>query len=702
MKTSLTPLLCAALLVFAVKHKIHAAAPVPPVAKKVPHLLELHGDLRVDNYFWLREKTNAAVTAYLKAENAYTDAVLKPTEKFQAALYKEMVARIKETDVTVPHRMGEWLYYSRTEKGKQYPIYCRKLPVPGSKEIVILDLNQLGKGKKYIALGTSDVSDDGNLLAYTLDFTGFRQYTLFVKDLRTGKLLADRVEKVGSVTWTADNRTLFYTIEDEAKRQYRLYRHALGAKKDALIYEEKDELFDIGVGRTRSKEFLICASDSKTSSEVRYVRAAAPEGEWKMISPREPEHEYDVDHHGDKFYIRSNKGGRNFRLVSAPVSDPSQKNWEVIVPHRPKVMLAGMEFFKNHYALLEREDGLPHLRVTDMRTGNTQRIEMPEQVYDVGPMDNEEFDTTVLRYSYESLSTPRSVFDYDMEQHTSSLLKRQEVLGTFRPEDYQTERLQATARDGVKVPISVVYRKGARRDGSAPLLLDGYGAYGIPNDVGFSSSRLSLLDRGFIFAIAHIRGGGEFGKPWHDDGRMMKKKNTFTDFVDCAEFLISEKFTSRDRLVIMGGSAGGLLMGSVLNMRPDLCHAAVMQVPFVDLINTMYDESLPLTVTEFEEWGNPKKKDEYDYLKAYCPYSNLHATAYPAMLVKTSLNDSQVMYWEPAKYVAKLRTLKTDANPLLLDVNMAAGHGGASGRYDYLKEIALDYAFMLGQVGITK
>jgi len=675
---------------------------VPPVAKKAPHEVKLHGERRVDDYFWLREKTNAAVLAHLRSENAYTDAVLKPTAKFQASLYKEMLSRIKETDSSVPHRMGGWLYYSRTEKGKQYPILCRKSPAPGAKEVVLLDLNQLGKGKPYVALGASDVSDDGHLLAYSLDFTGFRQYTLFVKDLRTGRLLADRAEKVGTVTWAADNKTLFYTVEDDAKRQYRLHRHELGARKDPLVFEEKDELFDIDVGRTRSKAFLLCSSGSKTSDEVRYLRADDPGGEWKVISKREADHEYDVDHHGELFYIRSNKGGRNFHLATAPVKDPSQKNWQVVVTHRPKVMIAGVDLFKDHSVLLEREDGLPHLRVTELKTGINWRVELPEPVYDVYPAENEEFDTATLRYTYESLGTPRSTFDLDLVRRTSSLLKRQEVPGTFNPDDYRTERLHAAAPDGTKVPISVVYHKGTRRDGSAPLLLDGYGAYGSPNDVGFSSSRLSLLDRGFIFAIAHIRGGGELGKPWHDDGRMMNKKNTFTDYIACADFLVAEKFTRRDRLMITGGSAGGLLMGAVLNARPDLCKAAVLHVPFVDLINTMLDESLPLTITEFEEWGNPKKKSEFDYLRTYCPYSNLRATAYPAMLVKTSLNDSQVMYWEPAKYVAKLRTLKTDANPLLLKINMDAGHGGSSGRYDHLKEIALDYAFLLSQAGIAK
>ena len=676
--------------------------PAPPVAKKVPHVVELHGERRVDDYFWLRGKTNPAVLKHLKAENAYTDAVMKPTEKFQAALYKEMVARIKEDDASVPYRKGGWFYYSRTEKGKQYAIHCRKRGSLEAKEEVLLDLNQLARGHKFLAVAAMAVSDDGHLLAYSLDFTGFRQYTLFVKDLRTGKLGPEKIEKTGSVAWAADNRTLFYTIEDEAKRQYRLYRHALGEKKDELLYEEKDEMFDVSVGRSRSQEWLFAGSTSKTTTEVRCLRADQPAGAWRMIAPREPDHEYDVDHRGELFYIRSNKGGRNFRLVTAPVADPAQKNWQVLVPHRPDVMLTGVELFRDFYVRTEREGGLPQLTLVEFASGQTRRITFPEPAYDVSPAENAEWVTGQFRYGYESLVSPRSVYDYDRATGQSTLLKRTEVRGGFDPANYTSERIHATASDGTRIPISLVYRKGFQRDGRAPLLLDGYGAYGLPNDVGFSHSRVSLLDRGFVFAIAHIRGGGELGKAWHDQGRMMNKKNTFTDFIAAAEHLVAQKFTAKDRLIITGGSAGGLLMGAVTNLRPDLFHAVVTQVPFVDLINTMYDETLPLTVTEFEEWGNPKVKTQYDYLKTYCPYSNLAAKDYPAILVKTSLNDSQVMYWEPAKYVAKLRTLKTDKNPLLLKINMAAGHGGASGRYDFLHEIAFDYAFILGQAGITK
>ena len=684
------------------KPNSRAAVPVPPHAKKIPHRTQLHGKERVDDYHWLRGATNKAVISHLKLENDYTGAMMRHTDKLQTTLYKEMVARIKETDSSVPFRMDGWLYYSRTVQGLQYPIYCRKQAKPHAKEIVTLDLNKLGKGKPYIALGASDVSDDGHLLAYALDFTGFRQYTLFIKDLRTDKVLADRIEKVGSVTWAADNRTLFYTVEDEAKRQYKLYRHEIGATTDKLLYEEKDELFDIHVSRTRSQEFLLCSSTSKTTSEVRYLRANDPTGQWQLFAARQVDHEYHVDHHGNSFYIRSNKSGRNFALLSAPVATPSQNHWKVVIPHRPAVMMADMDFFKNHYVIMERENGLPHLRVTEIATDRSRRVVVPEPVYDLAPENNAEFDTTSFRYSYESLSTPDSTFDYDLNSHRSTLLKQQEVLGKFKSSDYTTERLQATAIDGVKIPISIVYRKGIKRDGTAPLVLDGYGAYGIPNDVSFSSSRVSLLDRGVIFAITHIRGGGEIGKPWHDAGRMLNKKNSFTDFISSAEHLIAQRFTSRDKLVITGGSAGGLLMGAVLNARPDLCHAAVLHVPFVDLINTMLDESLPLTVTEFEEWGNPKVQSQFDYLITYCPYSNLRKTDYPAMLVKTSLHDSQVMYWEPAKYIAKLRTLKTDSRPLLFKINMDAGHGGSSGRYDYLKETAFDHAFILTQTGIVK
>ena len=674
----------------------------PPVAKKVPKMDVLHGERRVDDYYWLRDKTKPEVISYLEAENAYTASVMKPTEAFQEALYQEMLGRIKQTDLSVPYRYGGYYYYSRTEEGKQYPIHCRKKGSLDALEQVTLDLNELAKGHKFMALGAYAVSDDGNLLAYSTDNTGFRQYTLRVMDLRTGEALIDARDKVVSIAWAADNHTLFYTVEDAAKRSYRLYRHRLSSADDQLIYEEKDERFRIDVERTRSHAYLLMTSASHTASEVRYLPATQPEGEWRVVAAREPLHEYEVDHRGDRFYIRTNSGGRNFRLVSAPASDPGKENWTEVIPHRPSVMLEGMDFFANYYVLLEREDGLQRLRVADLRTGQWHRIEFPEPAYAASPAQNREFETATFRFAYQSPITPPSVFDYDMDKRERKLLKQTEVLGGYDPARYQVERLSATAADGARIPVSVVYKKGLKRDATAPLLLTGYGSYGFSLPPSFSSNRISLLDRGMVFAIAHVRGGGEMGKAWHDQGRMMNKKNTFTDFIAVAEYLIARKFTSKDRLVITGGSAGGLLMGAVTNMRPDLFHAVVSLVPFVDVINTMADASIPLTVGEFEEWGNPKTKAEYDYIKTYSPYDNIERKAYPAILVRTSLNDSQVMYWEPAKYVAKLRSMKTDSEVLLLRTNMAAGHGGASGRYDFLREQAFDYAFILTQVGTSK
>jgi oligopeptidase B len=676
--------------------------PHPPVAARKRRVLEVHGDVLVDDYFWLRDRQNPEVAAYLEAENAYTDTILKPTLRVQEALYEEMLARIKETDMRVPYRKGRFFYYSRTEQGKQYPIYCRREGSLEGPEVVTLDLNALAEGRAFMDLGAYTVSDDARLLAFSVDDVGFRQYTLQVKDLVTGELLPLRVEKVVSVAWAADNATLFYVVEEEStKRPYRLYRHRLGTGEHDLVYQETDEAFNIGVGRTRSLRFVILGIGSHTTSEARFVSADDPRGEWTVVAPRVHEQEYDVEHHGEHFWIRTNDTGRHFRLVKAPVLSPGREHWQEIVPHRPEVMLEGIDLFRHHAVVFEREDGLPHVRVTDLRTNESHRLAFPEPVYSAFPDANPEFDTTVFRYSYQSFVTPSSVFDYDMDQRTSVLLKQTEVLGGYDPSRYASERLFATAPDGVRIPLSVVYRKGLVRDGRAPLHLYGYGAYGLSIPVAFSSNRLSLLDRGFTYVIAHIRGGGELGKTWHDAGRMMNKRNTFTDFIACAEHLIAEKWTSAERLVIEGGSAGGLLTGVVVNERPELFRAVVSKVPFVDVINSMLDESLPLTVGEFEEWGNPRKKDEYEYMKSYCPYTNLHAGPYPAMLVKTSFHDSQVMYWEPAKYVAKLRTLKTDDAALLLKTNMAAGHGGASGRYDALREAALDYAFILTRVGIS-
>ena len=673
----------------------------PPVAKKIPTVRELHGEKFVDDYFWMREKSNPDVVAYLEAENAYAAAVMKPLEGLQEALYKEMLARIKETDLSVPVRDGGYFYYSRTEQGKQYPIYCRRKGSLEAPEEVMLDLNELAAGEKFMAIGTMSVSDDGNLLAYSTDNTGFREYRLAVKDLRTGKVIESPVEKVVSIEWAGDNRTLFYTVPDSAKRSYRLYRHVVGEKDDQLIYEEKDERFSVYVSRSRSDAYLFMEIGSLTTSEVRYLKADQPTAEWRVVAPRVDNEEYDVDHRGDRFYIRTNRDGRNFALVTAPVENPGRENWKVLLPHRSDVMLQGVLLFKDHTVLYERAGGLPRLRVARADSDEWRAIPFPEPAYSVFPSGNPEFDTKTVRYTYQSFITPSSVFDYDMETGQATLLKETEVLGGYDRTKYVSERIEATAPDGVKVPISLVYLETLVRDGTAPLYLTAYGSYGVPNNVGFSSNRFSLIDRGVVVAIAHIRGGGDLGKPWHDQGRMLNKKNTFTDFVAAAEHLIAQKYGSKDRLVIEGGSAGGLLMGAVTNMRPDLFKAVVSQVPFVDVINTMSDTTLPLTVGEFEEWGNPAKKEEYDYIKTYDPYRNLEARAYPAMLVKTSFNDSQVMYWEPAKYVARLRTLKTDKNPLVFKINMAAGHGGASGRYDRLKEIAFDYSFMLWQMGLV-
>jgi len=679
------------------------AVPSPPTARKQPRVDVVHGERREDDYFWMREKSNPEVASYLEAENAYADAVMKPTEAFQQTLYGEMLGRIQETDVNVPYRQGAYFYYSRTEQGKQYPILCRKFESLEAPEQVTLDVNLLAEGHSFMALGAYAVSDDGNLLAYSTDSTGFRQYDLFIKDLRTGQSGPAVAPKTGSVAWAADNRTLFYTIEDEAKRHYRLYRHRLGAATpDELVFEEPDEAFNIGVGRTRSRDYLVLGAGSLTTAEARILSADDPTGDWRLLAPRIRDQEYDVDHHDGWFYFRVNDTGRNFRLVKAPVSAPGRESWTEVIPHRPSVMLEGVDFFRAFYVLLEREKGLQRLRLVDIASGAAQDVPFPEPAYSVFPAANAEFDTRKFRYSYESMVTPRSIFDYDVDTKTSELLKEQPVLGGYDRNQYVSERLFAAAPDGVPVPISIVYRKDTPRDGSASMLLGGYGSYGIPLPVTFSSARLSLLDRGVVVALAHIRGGGEMGKPWHDDGRLMKKRNTFTDFIAAAEHLLARKYTSSDRLVIEGGSAGGLLMGAVANMRPELFKAVVSHVPFVDVINTMLDATLPLTVGEYEEWGNPQEKGAYDYMKTYCPYTNLAARAFPAMLVKTSFNDSQVMYWEPAKYVAKMRTLKTDANPLLLKTNMGAGHGGASGRYDRLHEVAFDYAFVLGQVGITR
>jgi oligopeptidase B len=699
---------------------------LPPLARREPVESVVHGDRRVDHYAWLRQKENPAVIAYLEAENAYTDTILRPTEQFQEALYQEMLGRIQQTDLSVPYRLRGYLYFTRTEEGKQYPIHYRRREADGSLDELLLDLNLLAEGHSFLGLGAFDVSKDDQLLAYALDTIGFRQYTLHIKNLSSGSDFPETMERVTSAVWAADNRTLFYTVEDATtKRSHRLYRHAVGsAEPDTLIYEETDERFRIDIERTRSGAFLLLVIASHTTSEVRFLPASQPNGEFRAVAAREADHEYYVDHHpnplirenlganpqeaGGYFFIRTNSGGRTFRLVCAHVADPGLANWREIVPNRTDVMLAGVEVFRSHLVLFEREGGLPYLRIVDLSVESvdalsaSHRIEFAEPAYNASLGPNPEFDATFVRYQYESFVTPRSVYDYDARTRERVLRKVQPVLGGYDSSQYVSERLHATAQDGTRVPISLVHHRDTPLDGSAPLLLYGYGSYGLSVAVAFSSNRVSLLNRGVIYAVAHIRGGGELGKPWHDAGRLRQKRNTFTDFIAAAEHLIAGRFTASQNLAIEGGSAGGLLMGAVANMRPDLFRMIISHVPFVDVLNTMLDASLPLTVGEYEEWGDPRVAEDYFYMKSYCPYTNLEAKPYPSMLVKTGLNDSQVMYWEPAKYVAKLRKLKTDANALLLKTNMGAGHGGASGRYDYLREIALDYAFLLKEFGIRE
>jgi oligopeptidase B len=608
-----------------------------------------------------------------------------------------MLGRIKQTDLSVPYRDRGFYYYSRTEEGKQYPIYCRKQGSLEAGEQVLLDLNQLAEGKSFMSLGEFDVTDDGGLLAYSTDETGFREYVLEVKDLGTGQLLPLRIEHSSGAAWSADGKWLYYVTEDQAKRPYRLWRHPLGTDRHDLVYEETDESFRIGVGRTRSGDWLMLQAASHTTAETRILAANDPLGEWKVFLPRAREREYDLDHQGQRWVMRINDTGRNFRVVAVPLDQWSAENWVELLPHREQVMVESVDCFANHLVVHERDTGLPRLRLLDHQ-GQSRYVPFPESVCEAWLGPNPEYETGLVRYHYQSLVTPMSVFDYDVSADQTTLLKQTEVLGGYDPTQYESDRLWATAPDGTLIPISLVWRRDRSRT-RGPLYLTGYGAYGFAFPIVFSSNRLSLLDRGFAVAIAHVRGGGDLGKPWHDRGRMANKKNSFTDFVAVAEHLINEGWTSPEQLVIEGGSAGGLLMGAVTNLRPDLFRAVLAQVPFVDVINTMSDTTLPLTVGEFEEWGNPAIEEQYRWMREYCPYTNLRPGAYPAMLVRTSFNDSQVMYWEPAKYVARLRTLKTDSNPLLLVTNMGAGHGGASGRYDRLREIAMDYAFILQAVG---
>ena len=672
----------------------------PPVARPIPRTTLLHGETLVDNYFWLREKENPEVRAYLEAENAYADAATSGQAGLAASLYDEMLARIQEDDTSAPYRFRGYLHRVRTEKGRQYPVHERRKADGGGDFETVIDVNALAEGKTFMSLGAYLMSDDGEQLAYSTDETGFRQYRLHVKNLATGEIWGRTFEKTVSVAWAADSRMLFFTEEDHAKRAARLYRVAAWSDEaPELVFEEKDERFNLDIFRSRSGAMVFLVTASHTTAEFHWLEARTPRATFKLMAGRRQDHEYEVDHQDDRFLIRTNDRGRNFRLVEAPVSAPSEENWREIVPHRDEVMLEAALAFKGAVVLCERADGLPRFRSLRRDGSSGVRAAFDEPTYSAFPQDNREYDAPAFRYSYQSLVTPPSVFDLDLETGRSSLIKQTVVKGPFDRGLYVSERISATASDGTRVPISVVRRRDTETDGRAPLYLLGYGSYGYPYPVTFVSQRLSLLDRGFVIALAHIRGGGEMGKPWHDAGRMARKMNTFTDFISCAEHLIERRYTSSEKLVMEGGSAGGLLMGAVTNMRPDLMKAVIAKVPFVDVINSMLDEDLPLTVAEFEEWGNPKILEHYRVMRAYCPYSNLEAKAYPAILLRNSFNDSQVMYWEAAKYAAKLRTIKTNDTPLLLRTLMGAGHGGASGRYDALRETASDYAFILSQAG---
>jgi oligopeptidase B len=690
------------------------------MAKKIPFELVEHGDKRIDNYYWMRlsdEQKNASqeqrdsvtqdVIDYLNAENNYTKKMLAHTEALQKKLFEEMKGRVKETDQSVPVKRNGYWYYTRFEAGKDYAFYCRKKDnLESGVEEVLIDGPAMAAGLDYWALGGLGVSEDNQLMVYSEDKVSRRIYNASFRNLITGQVLNDKIEGIaGCPVWANDNKTLFYVKKDPTTlREFQIWRHTLGESqdKDVKVFEESDEEFSCDVYKTKSKSYMVISSNQTLSSECRVVSANEPASEFKVIQQRERNHEYGIDHYNGRFYITTNWEAKNFRLMSCPETSTTKTNWEEVIPHRPDVLLEGIEIYKNFLVVDERKNGLTQLRV--MRWDNKQEyyLDFPDPAYNAGVGANPEFDTDVLRYGYSSLTTPASTFDFNMVTKERTLMKQQEVVGGHAPENYVSERLYATTTDGVQVPISLVYRKGTKLDGSAPALLYAYGSYGSSMDPGFSSARLSLLDRGFVYAIAHIRGGQEMGRSWYEDGKLLKKKNTFTDFIQCAEHLISGRYTSKEKLFAMGGSAGGLLMGAVTNMRPDLWRGVVSAVPFVDVITTMLDETIPLTTFEFDEWGNPKKKEYYDYMKSYSPYDNIEKKEYPNILVTTGYWDSQVQYWEPAKYVAKLRDYKTDNNKLLFWCNMDAGHGGKSGRFEALKEVALEYAFMLDLSGIDQ
>ncbi|MFQ5511002.1 MAG: S9 family peptidase [Candidatus Krumholzibacteriia bacterium] len=677
----------------------------PPMARVIPKKLEKHGHVRVDNYYWLNERENPEVIAYLKTENDYTSAMMAGTEELQERLFEEIKGRIKQTDESVPYKLDDYFYYTRYEDGKEYPIYCRKKGTMNGNEEIMLDVNAMAQGHEYFAVRGRRVSFDQDILAYAEDTAGRRIYTIKFKNLDTGGTLSDVIPEVtGGMAWASDNKTLFYAKQDPTTlRSHRIYRHVLGTdtSQDELVYEEKDDTFGCYVWRTKSKKYILIGSFQTLSSEFRYLAADDPNGSFHVFLPREKDHEYSIDHYQDKFYIRTNYGAKNFRLMETPEAKTDKGSWKDVIAHRDDVFLEGFEIFEDHLVIEERKNGLINLRVRPWSGKKEHYLDFGEPAYLAYISTNPDFKTDILRFVYTSMTTPRSTFDYNMVTHEKTLMKQDEILGGFEAKDYKTERLYAPAGDGVKVPISLVYRKGVRRDGQNPMVLYGYGSYGYSLDASFNASRLSLLDRGFVYAIAHIRGGQELGRDWYENGKLLAKKNTFTDFISCAEYLIERKFTNPDKLFAMGGSAGGLLMGAIINMRPDLFKGVVTRVPFVDVVTTMLDESIPLTTGEYDEWGDPNEKEYYDYILSYSPYDNVEAKDYPNLLVTTGLHDSQVQYFEPAKWVAKLRAMKTDNNRLLIKINMDAGHSGASGRYRRYHETAFQYAFLLDVLGYT-
>lgn len=701
------PLLIIALALFSLNScKSPKTTPMQaPVATKKSHELTKHDDTRIDDYYWLNERENPEVIAYLEAENAYTDTILAHTDQLQQDLYDEMLGRIKQTDISVPFKLNGYYYYRRYEEGKEYPVYCRKKGSLETAEEIMLNGNEMAEDYAYFEIGGWEISADNNLLAYSVDTVSRRQYTIYVKNLTTGEVYAQNIPNTsGNMAWGNDNKTLFYSVKDETLRPYKVMRHNIDKDygQDVAVFTEDDPTFYAFVFKTKSRAYIMVGTVSTMSAEYSFVDANKPQNDFTMVQARKPDMLYGVDHYKNDFYIRTNLDAQNFRLMKTSVKKPGMDNWKEVIAHRPDVLLEDFEIFSDYLAVSERQKGLVNIRVMSWDKKNDYYLDFGEPVYMAYMSTNVDFDTKVLRYGFTSLTTPNSVYDYDMATKTRNLLKQQEVLGGYNPAEYVSERLYVPSHDGVMVPVSLVYKKGLQKNGKNPLVLYGYGSYGASMDVYFSSARLSLLDRGFVWAIAHIRGGEELGRQWYEDGKLLNKKNTFHDFIACGDYLVKEKYTDSEHLFAMGGSAGGLLVGAVANMRPELWKGVIAAVPFVDVVTTMLDESIPLTTGEYDEWGNPNEKEYYDYILSYSPYDNVEAKNYPAMLVTTGLHDSQVQYWEPAKWVAKLRDMKTDNNTLLLKTNMDFGHGGASGRFERLKETALEYAFMMNELGMVK